>query len=132
MKKLLKIINIVWLLLLIYVSLKIGYLTLLNSPLYISLISINFIIPLINLIYLSKKPVKPDMPFADRAYLIAKMNGGKCLSMDKYVSEGHALMWECSEGHQWIAKEEAAMTKWCPECYSQRHKLFSRKSKKKS
>jgi len=41
---------------------------------------------------------------------------GKCLS-DKYVNNKTLILWECAEGHQWLAKPNSILSgRWCPEC----------------
>ncbi|MGB2930068.1 MAG: hypothetical protein WBB70_14285, partial [Desulfobacterales bacterium] len=47
---------------------------------------------------------------------IAKNRGGKCLSI-KYVDSKTHLLWECSEGHQWLAlPNNVKRGTWCPKC----------------
>ena len=47
---------------------------------------------------------------------LARKKGGKCLSMDKYAKESSGLMWECKNGHQWLARYTDAKKNWCPLC----------------
>jgi hypothetical protein len=47
---------------------------------------------------------------------LAKVRGGKCLS-DTYLSAHSKLLWQCAEGHQWLAKSNNIQQgKWCPFC----------------
>ncbi len=50
----------------------------------------------------------------------AKAHGGKCLSTI-YVNNAIKLKWQCSKGHQWMAKPNDIQTGyWCPICGQQR------------
>lgn len=47
---------------------------------------------------------------------IAMDRGGKCLS-DSYKNAHTKLLWECTRGHQWVAKPCAIKRgTWCPFC----------------
>jgi len=47
---------------------------------------------------------------------IAKSRGGKCLS-DKYINNKTKLLWECKEGHNWLAATSKIKSgQWCPTC----------------
>jgi hypothetical protein len=43
--------------------------------------------------------------------------GGQCLSI-KFVNVKDSLLWECAEGHQWMANADNIINggKWCPPC----------------
>lgn len=48
--------------------------------------------------------------------IIAKKNGGKCLS-EEYINDSTKLLWECSQGHQWKAVPNSIKQgRWCPQC----------------
>lgn len=48
---------------------------------------------------------------------IAISKGGKCLST-KYISAQHKLLFECSEGHQWLGRPQGVKRgNWCRKCY---------------
>ena len=66
---------------------------------------------------------------AEKVEKLAARHKGRCLSMDKYVNEMSGLLWECSEGHQWLARFKDAQTHWCPKCPKKRNmfaELFCR------
>ena len=48
---------------------------------------------------------------------IAKAKDGKCLSPD-YVNARTKLLWQCKQGHQWLAVPYSVKNQgtWCPEC----------------
>lgn len=49
---------------------------------------------------------------------LARLKGGKCLSTE-YVNANTKLLWECSEGHQWLAIPSSIKKNsgtWCLEC----------------
>ena len=47
----------------------------------------------------------------------AVSKGGQCLSI-KFVHVKDSLLWECAEGHQWMANADNIINgeKWCPTC----------------
>ena len=57
----------------------------------------------------------------DKMRAVARNRGGFCLSKN-YINNRTALLWQCSEGHQWRAKPYAVLGagrapgSWCPEC----------------
>ncbi len=49
---------------------------------------------------------------------VAEKRGGKCLS-DKYKNNKTDILWECGNGHQWMAKLNNIQNgTWCPYCSS--------------
>jgi len=47
---------------------------------------------------------------------IARNRGGKCLS-DKYINNKTKLLWQCKEGHRWLAAPSKIKSgQWCPTC----------------
>jgi hypothetical protein len=48
---------------------------------------------------------------------IAFKSGGKCLS-DKYINYNTKMLWECKDGHRWLANLNniKGRKSWCPEC----------------
>lgn len=47
---------------------------------------------------------------------LAVINGGRCLST-QYVKAQTKLLWQCSEGHQWLASpSHVTKGSWCPRC----------------
>ena len=47
---------------------------------------------------------------------LAEIRGGKCLS-DTYVNSQSKLLWECREGHQWMAAPSSIQQRtWCLKC----------------
>ena len=54
---------------------------------------------------------------------------GKCLSMDKFTKETSGLMWQCKNGHQWLARYADAKKHWCPLCPKQEKRFFFFKKK---
>ena len=48
---------------------------------------------------------------------IASSKGGKCLSSE-YKNSFTKLLWQCSEGHTWMANSDGikSANTWCPEC----------------
>ncbi|CZH11661.1 Uncharacterised protein [Legionella pneumophila] len=48
---------------------------------------------------------------------LAKLKGGKCLSTE-YINARTELLWECSEGHRWLAIPSSIKNNdsWCLEC----------------
>ena len=47
---------------------------------------------------------------------IAQNRGGKCLS-DKYINNKTKLLWQCKEGHRWLAApSKIKLGQWCPTC----------------
>jgi hypothetical protein len=46
----------------------------------------------------------------------AEKRGGKCISV-KYINTNTKLLWECSEGHRWVATPENIKAgRWCRKC----------------
>ena len=51
---------------------------------------------------------------------LAKAKSGKCLSTE-YVNSKTKLLWQCKEGHQWMANPHNIKSgKWCPVCARKR------------
>ena len=47
---------------------------------------------------------------------IAQNRGGKCLS-DNYINNKTKLLWQCKEGHRWLAAPSKIKSgQWCPTC----------------
>ena len=47
---------------------------------------------------------------------LAERRGGVCLS-DQYVNTDTKLLWQCSQGHQWLATPIHILThRWCRIC----------------
>jgi hypothetical protein len=52
----------------------------------------------------------------DNMHMLAKERGGRCLS-GSYVNNRVKLLWQCAEGHQWVATPNAISNgQWCPQC----------------
>ncbi len=57
---------------------------------------------------------------------IAAERGGKCLS-DDYIDVFTELLWECAEGHKWLATPHSVKRgHWCQKCYDERRGEASR------
>jgi hypothetical protein len=56
-----------------------------------------------------------------QAFAAAK--GGLLLSTE-YVDNKHKLLWQCKDGHQWLAEWHSILTgkTWCPECWAELRK----------
>ena len=60
------------------------------------------------------------------AWELANSHGGRCLS-EKYKNNSEKLLWECKEGHQWMAKiSHIKNGSWCPTCGAQKRGLKRR------
>jgi hypothetical protein len=58
----------------------------------------------------------------------AENKGGKCLS-DVYINGDVKLMWQCPEGHQWMARSELILSgRWCPYCAREKRNAAKRLS----
>jgi hypothetical protein len=53
----------------------------------------------------------------EKMQTFAVSKGGQCLSI-KFVNVKDGLLWECAEGHQWMANADNIINggKWCPTC----------------
>ncbi len=57
---------------------------------------------------------------------LAESRGGKFLS-EKYLNQQTRHLWECAEGHQWLATPNSIHNgSWCPECSRSRSERFVR------
>ena len=52
----------------------------------------------------------------ERVKDLEQKRNGICMSMDKYTKESSGLMWQCENGHQWLARYADAKKHWCPLC----------------
>lgn len=78
---------------------------------------------------LSETPLRPVLVMARRKrrrYTIEDMKslaherGGRCLSLE-YINVRTHLMWECAEGHQWLAVPDSVVRgHWCRQCARKR------------
>ena len=58
----------------------------------------------------------------------AEKKGGKCLS-DVYVNGDVKLLWQCAEGHRWMARPELVLRgRWCPFCAREKRNAAKRLS----
>lgn len=49
--------------------------------------------------------------------VIAEQRGGNCLAK-RYINSKEKLLWECSDGHRWLAAPFSIKVRksWCPKC----------------
>ncbi len=62
----------------------------------------------------------------------AAESGGKCLSK-KYLGAREKLLWQCAEGHEWMAQASSVMNgQWCDKCADKKRAESRRKYSLKS
>jgi hypothetical protein len=62
-------------------------------------------------------------------YKLAEERGGRCVSTE-YINANTHLLWECKNGHQWLAIPNSIKRgTWCPICAKENRKKFSPTSK---
>lgn len=68
---------------------------------------------------------KRKMHTIEEMQTFAASKGGQCLSL-KFIHVKDRLLWECVEGHQWMATADNAINggKWCPICAGNRSKTL--------